>query len=199
MTAIVIGLVVGGAFYVRSSRVARTQAQQQVTKPTTITQEDKTVQAHDAFIEKVSKPAITLYQDNHQVLPSIVIAQAVLESSWGDSDLYRNANNPFGIKGNYRGKSVSYNTEEVYSGKRVTIKANFRKYPSLLAALNDHNQLLSTTFIKKDNILSYRTMAKLLQQNGYATDPSYAKKLIQIIRKYKLSQYDLTAINGDSR
>lgn len=193
---VLIVVVISGAFYVRSSKIANSQSH--FVNEGSITEVDKTKQEHDSFISKVANPAIKLYEKNQQVLPSIVIAQAILESSWGNSDLYRNANNPFGIKGTYHGQSIRYDTEEVVSGKRITVKADFRKYPSLLAAINDHNRLLSQRFIKQNNVLSYRKMATLLQQNSYATDPNYAKKLIQIIRKYQLSQYDLTAINGEN-
>lgn len=193
---VLIVVVVSGAFYVRSNRIASSQSRYVSESSTNVV--DKTKREHDSFISQVAHPAIKLYEKNQQVLPSIVVAQAILESSWGNSDLYRNANNPFGIKGSYQGQSIRYNTEEVISGKRITVKAAFRKYPSLLAAINDHNQLLTQQFINQNDGLSYRQMAKSLQQNGYATDPNYAKKLIQIIRKYDLSQYDLTAINGNN-
>lgn len=193
---VLIVIVVSGAFYVRSNRIANSQSHYVSESSATVV--DKTKQEHDSFISKVARPAMKLYEKNQQVLPSIVVAQAVLESSWGESALYRNANNPFGIKGSYQGQSIRYNTEEVISGKRITVQAAFRKYPSLLAAINDHNRLLAQQFIKQSNVISYRKVAKLLQQNGYATDPNYAKKLIQIIRKYNLSKYDLAAINGNS-
>ncbi|MCY9806312.1 glucosaminidase domain-containing protein [Lentilactobacillus senioris] len=193
---VLIVIVVSGAFYVRSNRIASSQSYYVSESSTTVV--DKTNQEHDSFISKVARPAMKLYEKNQQVLPSIVVAQAILESSWGDSDLYRNANNPFGIMGSYHGQSIRYDTAEVISGKRITVKAAFRKYPSLLAAINDHNRLLAQQFINQSNVLSYRKVAKLLQQNGYATDPHYAKKLIQIIRKYNLSKYDLAAINGNS-
>ncbi|WP_252893663.1 glucosaminidase domain-containing protein [Lentilactobacillus senioris] len=102
MTGLVlIVIVVSGAFYVRSNRIANSQSHYVSESSTTVV--DKTKREHDSFISQVAHPAIKLYEKNQQVLPSIVVAQAVLESSWGgNSDLYRNANNPFGIKGSYQ-------------------------------------------------------------------------------------------------
>lgn len=130
------------------------------------------------------------------VLPSIVIAQAILESSFGSSQLYVQAHNPFGIKGSYQGQSQQFLTTEYLNGKQIQETANFKKYPTMIAALKDHNQLLSQQFIKQPNVQSYQKAAKLLQVNGYATDPKYAQKLIKVILTYKLSDYDLAAING---
>lgn len=103
MTGLVLIVIVvsGGAFYVRSNRIANSQSHYVSESSTTVV--DKTKREHDSFISQVAHPAIKLYEKNQQVLPSIVVAQAVLESSWGgNSDLYRNANNPFGIKGSYQ-------------------------------------------------------------------------------------------------
>ncbi|KRL61186.1 mannosyl-glycoprotein endo-beta-N-acetylglucosamidase [Lentilactobacillus parakefiri DSM 10551] len=147
------------------------------------------------FISRVGAPAVKLYLKNRQVLPSVVIAQAILESQFGTSELSTQANNLFGIKGRYHGQSVQFYTREVENGKSIKVLAEFRKYPNLAASIADHNQLVSDKFIKAKNILSYRKSTHLLQENGYATDPHYAAKLNRLIVKYQLSRYDLKAIN----
>ena len=147
------------------------------------------------FMRTIASPAIRVYRKNYQILPSVVIAQAIVESDWGTAKLYRVANNPFGIKGQYHGKSVAYDTAEYIHGKRKTVSATFRKYPSLKAAVADHDQALNRGFIHKRHVMSYVTDAKLLQKNHYATDPNYAKKLVSVIRQYHLGRYDLRAIN----
>lgn len=148
-----------------------------------------------SFINRVGTPAVKLYLKNRQVLPSVVIAQAILESQFGTSELTTTANNLFGIKGTYHGQSVQFYTREVENGKSIKVLAQFRKYPNLAASIADHNQLVSEKFIKAKNILSYRKSTRLLQANGYATDPHYAAKLNRLIVKYQLSRYDLKAIN----
>lgn len=156
-------------------------------------------QRHDkAFMEEISSPAIKAYQKNFQILPSIAVAQAIVESNWGTSRLYQVAKNPFGIKGQYHGRSVSYDTAEYVNGKRKTVSANFRKYPTLEAAIVDHDNALNHGFIHRQHVMSYITDAKLLQKNHYATDPNYAKKLISVIKQYHLNRYDLEALNGKS-
>ncbi|ANZ57451.1 mannosyl-glycoprotein endo-beta-N-acetylglucosamidase [Fructilactobacillus lindneri] len=155
-----------------------------------------TIKQHNKFIKQVATPSIEQYKKNHQVLPSIVIAQAILESNWGKSKLYQKAKNPFGIKGTYQGASISYETGEYINHKHVTQVCQFRKYPDLQAAIEDHNQALFDKFLKKDNITSYREEAELLQKNTYATDPDYADKLIKVIKTHDLQKYDKQAINN---
>lgn len=154
---------------------------------------------HDrVFMRTIADPAIKAYQKNYQILPSVVIAQAIVESNWGSSKLYQVANNPFGIKGKYHGKSVSYETAEYINGHKKTVSAKFRKYPNLEAAIFDHDNALNHGFIHRQHVMSYITDAKLLQKNHYATDPNYAKKLISVIKQYHLNRYDLQALNGKS-
>lgn len=148
------------------------------------------------FISKVGNPAVKIYVKNRQVLPSVVIAQAILESQFGTSELSTDANNLFGIKGTYRGQSVQFYTREIENGKSIKVLAQFRKYPNLASSIADHNQLVSAKFIKSKNILSYRQSTRLLQENGYATDPHYASKLNHLIVEYHLSNYDLKALNA---
>ncbi|WP_429971515.1 glycoside hydrolase family 73 protein [Fructilactobacillus sp. Tb1] len=157
---------------------------------------DPVLKQHNKFIKQVATPSVALYKENKQVLPSIVIAQAILESDWGKSKLYTNAYNPFGIKGTYQGQSISYDTGEYINGKNVTQVGQFRKYPSLQAAIEDHNQALYKEFIHKTGMTSYKEQAKLLQKNTYATDPNYAKKIIKVIETHKLAKYDKQAMNN---
>ena len=160
-------------------------------------EEQKQQRQHERyFIKSMSIPAIKAYRKNYQVLPSIVIAQAIVESNWGASKLYQTAHNPFGIKGQYHGKSVTYETAEYVDGKRKMQRSAFRKYPNLEVAVADHDRALNKNFIHKNHVMSYVTDAKLLKKNNYATDPQYSGKLIRIIKQYHLNRYDLKAINS---
>ncbi|KRM68916.1 exoglucosaminidase [Apilactobacillus ozensis DSM 23829 = JCM 17196] len=147
------------------------------------------------FIKQIADASIATYREKYHVLPSIVIAQAIVESNWGDSKLYQVANNPFGIKGSYNGQSISYDTNEYQNGKKITIQAAFRKYPDLKAAIADHDKTIAEHFIKEKNVTSYLKAARLLQENVYATDPNYAKTLVSVIRQFDLAKYDLEAMN----
>lgn len=198
---IVIVAIFAIGFEIRNDRIANQNQQSLQQKKQSeyvkaIEKEKKEKEAQQKFIVKLSKPAIKSYNKNKEVLPSIVIAQAVLESDWGTSGLYLNANNPFGIKGDYNGESIRYKTAEYVKGKRVYEVANFRKYPDLQAAIDDHNYLISKRFIKRTDLYSFRKQANLIQKNAYATDPDYAKKVIGVIVKNNLRKYDTQAINS---
>ncbi|MEJ6400094.1 glycoside hydrolase family 73 protein [Nicoliella lavandulae] len=187
-------LVFGFAIRKISNRLESAQPQSQSSSQLT-SEEIQQIKQRRAFVKQVAEPSIRVYQNDFHVLPSIVIAQAILESDWGNSKLYQVAKNPFGIKGEYQGQSVSYDTAEYVNGKKITVAAKFRKYPSLEAAIKDHDKSIKTHFIKDDNVTSYVEAANLLQKNVYATDPKYAEKLIKVIKVYNLSRYDIQALN----
>lgn len=137
------------------------------------------------------------------VPPSITLAQAALESGWGGSGLTTNANNFFGIKTSSKWKGPTYNasTHEYYSGSSnpTTVSANFRKYGSPYESFEDHSIFLQENpryaALFKLDFLDYKGWAKGIKAAGYATSPDYSDKLIGLIQKYKLHQYDLKAEN----
>lgn len=135
--------------------------------------------------------------DTYQVLPSISIAQAILESDWGRSGLAQKGKNLFGIKGDYKGESVTMETSEYTSdGRWVRVDAAFRKYPDWNASIEDHGGFFTSTPWRVDNYADvigetdYKKAAQALSDAGYATDPQYAQKLINIVETYDLDQYD---------
>ncbi|WP_024746746.1 glycoside hydrolase family 73 protein [Levilactobacillus namurensis] len=184
---VMILLVLGGGMLLRGN-LKTVMDMGQVTQTSESSSSGISAQ-QQAFIKKMAKPAVRVYRQNGQVLPSIVIAQAILESSWGTSSLFLQANNPFGVKGAYQGKSKSFPTTEYVDNKKITVQANFRDYPNLTAAILDHDALLKQSYFK-GTVTDYQTAAKLLQTNGYATDPHYARKLTNVIATYNLNQYD---------
>ena len=150
------------------------------------------------FIDKVKDGAIEGWK-KHKILPSVSIAQAVLESNWGRSKLAKEANNLFGIKGDYNGESLIVTTKEWDGSKMIDVDAGFRKYPSWNESIEDHGTFFTSTDWRKNNYknvigeTNYKDMAKALSDSGYATDPAYATKLINIVEEYNLSKYDKEA------
>lgn len=150
------------------------------------------------FINKVKDGAIEGWK-KHKILPSASISQAILESNWGRSKLAKEANNLFGIKGDYKGKSVTVTTKEWDGSKMIDIDAGFRKYPSWNESIEDHGTFFTSTDWRKNNYknvigeTNYKDMAKALSGAGYATDPAYADKLINIVEEYNLTKYDKEA------
>ena len=150
----------------------------------------------NAFLDKVLPHAQSQYK-NTKILPSIVMAQAALESAWGKSELATKANNLFGVKGDYKGKSYTKRTrEEDKNGKSYYVNAPFRKYPSFKESIADHGAFFVSSDWRKKNYApvlkakDYKTQAKALQSCGYATDTKYASKLINLIEEYGLAQFD---------
>ncbi|MCD2257148.1 glucosaminidase domain-containing protein [Agrilactobacillus fermenti] len=166
-----------------------------------------------AFLNALGNQARTLAADN-DLYASVMIAQALLESSWGMSDLAGAPNyNLFGIKGSYQGNQVSYSTlEDDGTGKMYSVQANFKKYPSYKASLSDYVSLLRhgtddnpTIYAGafRSNTKSYLDATKWLT-GRYATDTQYADKLDHLIETYNLTQFDGPALvdytvqSGDS-
>lgn len=119
---------------------------------------------------------------------SITLAQGLLESSNGNSELAVNANNHFGIKcsNSWTGKSYRHDDDAP--------QECFRVYDSVLESYIDHSLILLErkwyqplfSLDKKD----YKAWAHGLKKAGYATNPKYADLLIEIIEKYELHKYD---------
>ncbi|QIK70611.1 glycoside hydrolase family 73 protein [Erysipelothrix sp. HDW6C] len=142
------------------------------------------------FITSIADAAIVSGKDS-EILPSIIIAQAILESEWGRSTLSTDANNYFGIKGSYEGASVEVATTEFYDDVEHDIYDVFKVYPSIEASMRDHALLLTTeNYSSVRSATSYTEAAIALRNAGYATDPMYAEKLIDIIESYRLFIYD---------
>ena len=150
------------------------------------------------FISKVSSGAIETWK-THKILPSITVAQAILESNWGRSELAKNANNLFGIKGDRDGFAYFINTKEYIDGEMKTVRTHFRWYHEQADSLKDHGKFFTSTDWRKENYkrvigeTDFKKAAEYLEESGYATDPMYAEKLIDIINEYDLDDLDLEA------
>ncbi len=149
------------------------------------------------FIEKIGALAREDMKKS-KILASLTIAQAILESGWGRSTLAQAPNyNLFGIKGDYNGAYCTFPTSEYVNGKWCTVNANFRKYPSWSESLADHSALFNR-WDRYSNLrgnYNYRDVCNKVREDGYATDPSYSIKLINIIEQYNLTRFDTETTN----
>lgn len=155
----------------------------------------------DKFFTTMSTPVKTV-ANQYKLYPSVMMAQAALESGWGTSQLSLQANNYFGIKGAYNGASVSMNTAEYNSkGQLYYTQANFKKYPTIAASMTDNAQLLrngtawdasyySGTW--RENAATYQDAANALT-GKYATAPTYGTSLINLIQTYNFNSLDGTS------
>lgn len=137
----------------------------------------------------------------YRILPSISAAQAVLESGWGKSQLAILGNNLFGIKGSYKGQSILFPTLEYIDGKWITVNAEFRKYPSWHESVEDHGVFFheNPRYHNLIGVEDYVKVANLLSQDGYATDPDYASKIISTIRANNLDNWDREVLGGPQK
>ena len=167
-----------------------------LSSPFTDNQQENEAQSHQQFIERLVPHAQEL-QDGYGVLPSIILGQAILESNWGKSTLASKYNNLFGIKAYGDQKKISLETKEFVNEEWITIQGDFKVYDSWEQSMDDHTQLFvqgvdwnPALYEKVITATNYQEAAQALQEAGYATDPGYAQKIIQVIETYQLNQYD---------
>jgi flagellum-specific peptidoglycan hydrolase FlgJ len=124
----------------------------------------------------------------HKIPASITLAQGILESGNGVSNLALKSNNHFGVKCHKRwhGESVRHDDDEK--------QECFRKYKHVESSFRDHSLFLKTRsrydFLFDLKIDDYKGWAKGLKKAGYATDKKYPNKLIKIVETYNLDHYD---------
>ena len=151
-----------------------------------------------SFLNNVA-PAARQVASARGLYASLMIAQAALESGWGGSYLSTAAYNLFGVKWNGSGAYINLSTQEYYGGAYHTVMARFQRYSSYTESLNAYADLICSHFPRstKAQASSYAVAAQNLR-NGvygtYATDPSYASKLISVIERYNLTQYDTETV-----
>ena len=158
----------------------------------------------------------TADQKKSDILASVSLAQFILESSYGKSELAQNANNIFGMKcglsGNtwsgssWDGKSkYTKKTQEQHTdGSYETITADFRKYPCIEDSIADHSAYLlgakNGSKLRYDGLKGcndYKKAVQIIKDGGYATSLTYVEKLCSIIEKWNLTQYDAKDSGGD--
>jgi len=118
---------------------------------------------------------------------SITLAQGILESANGQGNLTKRSNNHFGIKCNgWKGAKVYHDDDKA--------QECFRKYTHAEYSYRDHSLFLFNRsryrFLFDYELTDYKSWAKGLKKAGYATDPKYPQKLIGLIERYKLYEYD---------
>ena len=142
------------------------------------------------------------------ILASVTMAQAILESGWGQSTLAENGNNLFGMKislsgNNWAGSAwdgINYYKKSTYEyggSGRYSIKAKFRKYSCVEDSIEDHSAYLlgaksgsRKRYAGLTKIKSYKKQLQIIKKGGYATSGSYVNDLCRVIRTYHLTKWD---------
>lgn len=153
-------------------------------------------QERQRFFDTIRQDA-QMNQDKYGVFASVTMAQAALESDFGKSQLSAQYGNLFGVKGAPQ-ESVALATKEYINNKWIDTTAYFKKYDNWAQSILDHGYLLryGTSWNKHQYqavlvAQNYQEAARGLVASGYATDPTYAQKVIEMIETYQLHQYDL--------
>ena len=153
------------------------------------------IPSYEKYIKTYSALAIE-QQKKYKIPASITLAQGLLESGAGQSDLARRSNNHFGIKchSDWRGGRV-YHDDDLRG-------ECFRKYKRVEDSYEDHSKFLKRSRYDRLfqlKITDYKGWARGLQKCGYATDRAYANKLIKVIEDYKLYRYDTGKVHKLTR
>ena len=130
----------------------------------------------------------------HGIPASITLAQAIIESAWGESKLSTKYKNYFGIKSHgVAGGTIMQTAEHSPTKGYYSVADSFRVYATPIDSFKDHSAFLMNNprykglWEEKD----YVGWANGLQKAGYATSPTYAEKLIAIIEQHKLYRFDV--------
>lgn len=150
-----------------------------------------------SFLKTIGPVAQQVAQKNG-IYASVMIAQAALESGWGNSTLSTQGHNLFGVKWNGTGNYVTMPTQEYYGGQWHTIYAKFQSYNSYYDSLTGYAQLIKSNFPNstRANAATPQVAAANLKYGlygSYATDPNYANSLDRMISDYGLIRYDVYA------
>ena len=129
--------------------------------------------------------------------PSVVIAQAILETGWGNSEIMMRAKAIFGIKAtsSWQGKVYNAKTKECYDGVSfTTINDCFRAYDSLEDSIKDYFNLIcnSSRYRSALKTDSPEACITAIKNGGYATDPHYIDSIMRIIDENNLQEYDVS-------
>lgn len=151
----------------------------------------------DEFITLLAPLAVRARREGSPLFPSVRLAQNVLETG----GKIPSTNNLGGYKvgkgipnAYWRGKVVNQGTWEVYNGTKVHITAAFRAYDSVYDFYKDQDLLFQNArYAAVRSSTTPEGQAKALQASGYATDPQYASKLVQLAGTYNLKRYDRQA------
>lgn len=148
----------------------------------------------EEFIKDVAGYVQKFAPDYDIAVYSPIIAQACLESGWGNSKLASVYHNYFGLKcgSKWTGKSVNLTTKEEYTpGTKTTIKDNFRVYDSMAAGIKGYFD-----FIQLDRYRNLRGITdpkrylETIKADGYATSSTYVSDNLKLIEQYDLTKYD---------
>ena len=155
----------------------------------------------EEFIDKVGTYTVKHY-NQHKILPSMTIAQAILESDYGKSELGTKAHNYFGMKWtvgcgcDYYEKNTA---EQRKDGTYYVIKAKFRSYKTMNKGLKGYYDFIDSKhwYNNLKGVTDYKEACMLIRKDVWATSLKYTENLIRIIESHNLVDYDYKALGKE--
>ena len=145
------------------------------------------------FIKEIA-PYATKYMKLEGILASLTIGQAIVESDFGKSELAIKANNLFGIKASktWDGPVYEKKSKEFVDGELIEVLAPFCKFKSLEECIEYRSSIFlrKPRYAKLWGVTDYKEACRIIYESGYATDPNYPEKLIQVIEERRLYRFD---------
>lgn len=146
------------------------------------------------FINQLA-PQAQAVANQYGLYASLMIAQAALESSWGQSYLATAANNFFGVKWTGNSDYIVLPTQEFINGAYQTINGKFQRYATIQASLTSYANMITNNFPNstRHNAMTVEMAAHNLMKGTYgtyATAPTYPTSLMNVIRTYNLTRFD---------
>ena len=198
------GLTIDGVYGPKTRAALEADYKKGVKKPVETNKEKPYT---EAFIDEIA-PLVKADAAKSGICGAVTMAQAILESGWGRSELAKHANNLFGMKKNLSGNTwpgstwdgkrvCTKDTKEVYSTGTETVKADFRVYNSYAESIGDHSAYLAGA--KNGRALRYKGLvgctdykkaAQIIKAGGYATAPDYVEKICRLVEQYNLTQFN---------
>jgi flagellum-specific peptidoglycan hydrolase FlgJ len=145
----------------------------------------------EEFLAAATRAAFACWRAN-RFPPGVSVAQAALESNWGQSQLARDAHNYFGIKAHGNHARVAYPTLEHIHGRDLRVSAEFARYDSMEECFADRDRLIATAPCYAGARAcggDPEAFARALAAH-WATDPHYADKLLGVYRANRLDALD---------
>ena len=154
--------------------------------------------SREDFISQVAEIVSHEASSRGYKFPSAIIAQACIESAFGESVLASKYHNYFGMKcgSSWTGSSVNMKTHEEVNGSLISIKDNFRTYANMEDGIKGYFDFISKSrYANLKSATSSRDYLEKIKAAGYATSSTYVDTVYNIVEKYNLTRFDITTVN----
>lgn len=156
----------------------------------------------EEYLKMVAPVIVNVAKEKGYKYPSAIIAQSIIESAWGKSELANKYFNYFGMKcgSRWSGKSVNLSTKEEYTvGTLTAIKDNFRVFDNLESGIRGYFDFISSSrYSELKTATSSKNYLELIKKAGYATSSKYVENVYRIVTDNNLLVYDSENVSRET-